>query len=537
MSLAAAGRPKGTSDPTTVLSDQSPPRRRRRALLWAALMVPPTAVAVGLLDLGAFSGLFVRPAADDWCTVGKIHAYGYLGMVHNFYAVSNGRLANGAAGALVFADGLRGARLLPLALVAALFAGLFALLYIPMRRLKWQWPAAPAAFIAAVVSALILFAGNRVYQVAYWPAGSVTHTLPAILGIWCAVLAVVASRSRAWVRVVALAVTSFTGFAIGTLSEPFFLVSGVYAVAALGVAAACWRDRRGRFFVAWLSSWIVGLLAGFTVLYTSPGLSRRTGVSVSSGGESSLLSPSGLADVGRAWSSTWRVIGAEPAYYAAIAAGLIVGLLGSSSRLRRPSIPLVSGSRTGARRTILLLLPAVLVVVASFGVIAGLTHGYGPRGWRYERAWTNFLVPALFTAAVYAVAVGYWMGDRMRSRRGLWIPAMMTLLVVSAGFSTVALASIVPRNWDLTQEMTIRAHNWDVNNAAVERQIRQGRRVVQFTPYPIANSTEPFTLTAPGSKWADGCAALYYGVDELVPSTSWLSSPASKQYRSKVGQR
>ena len=537
MSLAGAGRPKGTSDPTSVTRDQSPPRCRRRALLWAALMVPPTVVAVGLLGLGALSGYFVRPAADDWCVVGKIHAYGYLGMVHNFYAVSNGRLANGAAGALVYADGLRGARLLPLVLIAALSAGLFALLYIPMRRLKWQWSTAPAAFIAAVVSALILFAGNRVYQVAYWPAGSVTHTLPAILGIWSAVIALVASRNRTWARVVALAITLLTAFAIGTLSEPFFLVSGVYAVAALGLAAAYWRDSRGRFVVAWLSSWIVGLLAGFTVLYTSPGLSRRTDASIPSGEASSLLSPSGLAEVGRAWSSTWRVIGAEPAYYAAIAAGLIVGLLGSSSRLRRASTPFVSGSRSGARWAILLLLPAVLVGVASFGVIAGLTHGYGPEGWRYERAWTNFLVPALFTAAMYGVAVGYWLGDRMRSRRAVWIPAMMTLLVVSAGFSTVALASIVPRNLDLTQEMTIRAHNWDVNNAAVERQIRQGRRVVQFTPYPIANSTEPFKLTAPGTTWVDGCVRLYYGVDELVPSTSWLSSPASKQYRSKMGHR
>ena len=533
MSVAGAG----ASDPTTSPSDQSHPPTQRSTLLWNALMIPPTAVAVGLLNLGAFSGLFVRPAADDWCVVGKIHAYGYLGMVHNFYAVSNGRLANGVAGALVYADGIRSARLLTLVLVAALSVGIFILVYSSMRRLTWRWPAAPAAFMAAVIAALTLFAGNRVYQVTYWPAGSVTHTLPAILGIWSVVLALVASRNRTSVRVVALVTTWLTGFAIGTLSEAFFVVSGVYAVAALAVAATDWRARRGRFFVAWLSSWIVGLLAGFTVLYTSPGLSRRTKVSIPSGDEPSLLSIHGLADVVRAWASTWRVIAAEPAYYAVIASGLVVGLLASRSTLSKASVPFINGSRSRAKKTILLLLPAGLVVIASFGVIAGLTLGYGPAGWRYERAWTNFLVPALLTAALYAVALGYWLGGRMRSRRGVWIPAMLTLLLLSAGFSTAALASIVPRNWDLTQEMTVRAHNWDVNNAAVERQIRQGRRVVQFTPYPVANSTEPFTLTAPGTKWADGCAALYYGVERLVPSTSWLSSPASKQYRSKMAQR
>lgn len=538
MSPTGAGSRKGSIDATTVSDHQSSPRSATRALLWSALMAPPTLMAFGLLTLGGFAGLFVRPAADDWCTVGKIHAYGYLGMVHNFYALTNGRLANGIASALVYADGLLGARLLPFALAAALFVGLFALLFIPMQRIRWQWPVAPAAFIASVVSALTLFAGNRVYQVAYWPAGSLTHTLPAVLGVWCAAFALAASSKRKWVRFVAFSISWLTAFAIGTLSEPFFLVSGVYAVAGLGVAAVAFRrDRRFRFFVAWLSTWIVGLLAGFIVLYTSPGLNRRTDVSAVSATETSLLSPTGLAEVVRAWTSTWRVIGTEPAYYAAITAGLIVGLLGSSSKLSGVSMSFVGASRSGGGRTMLLLFPAILVVVASFGVATGLTHGYGPTGWKYERAWTNFLVPALLTAALYAVVIGYWLGNRMRSWRSARFPAMIALLALSAVFTTAALASIVPRNWDLAQEMTIRAHDWDINNAAVERQIREGRRVVQFTPHPIANSTEPFKLTAPGTDWVDTCVALYYGVDGLVPSDSWLSSPASEDYRAKMGQR
>ena len=46
------------------------------------LMIPSAIVAVHLLVLGAFAGLAVRPAADDWCAVGWIERWGYAGMVN-----------------------------------------------------------------------------------------------------------------------------------------------------------------------------------------------------------------------------------------------------------------------------------------------------------------------------------------------------------------------------------------------------------------------------------------------------------------------
>jgi hypothetical protein len=179
------------------------------------------------------------------------------------------------------------------------------------------------------------------------------------------------------------------------------------------------------------------------------------------------------------------------------------------------------------------VLPAVLVVVASLGVIAGLRHGYGPSGWWYQRAWTSFLIPAIVTAALYGAAAGYWLGRRVRgSQRNAAVPAMAALLGVSALFSTVLLASIVPRNTSLVHEMTVRAKAWDKNDGAVERQVSEGKRRVQFTPTPISNSTEPFGATS-RPDWARNCARVYYRVDQLIPSEEWLSTPDSAAWRNE----
>jgi hypothetical protein len=383
------------------------------------------------------------------------------------------------------------------------------------------------------VSALTFFAGNVVYQILFWPAATVTHTLPAILGIWNVIILMVAARSpRRWVRVTAVVLALLMGFAIGSLGEAFFVVSGVYAGTALLLALLARRDRRARFPITWLAVWLMGVLAGFAVLYFSPGQRLRTEVAYKHE-QPSLLSVRGLSEAVHGWLNSWEMILSQPAYYAAIVAGLLVGLLTSGPALPRTSLPFAGGSWTLPRKLLVVVLPAVLVVIASFGVIAGLRHGYGPGGWGYQRAWTGFLIPAIVTAALYGAAAGYWLGRRVRGwQRNLAVPAMAALLGVSALFSTVLLGSIVPRNTALVHEMTVRAKAWDKNNGAVERQIREGKRIVRFTPTPISKSTEPFRYTT-SPDWAGNCAAVYYGVDQLIPSEEWLSTPASDAWRKK----
>ena len=62
-----------------------------------------------------------------------------------------------------------------------------------------------------------------------------------------------------------------------------------------------------------------------------------------------------------------------------------------------------------------------------------------------------------------------------------------------------------------------------------------GKRIVQFTPTPIAKLTEPFRYTTTPPDWAANCAAncaaVYYRVDELIPSEEWLSTPTSAAWK------
>lgn len=460
--------------------------------------------------------------------------YGSAGMIHHYYADVNGRVANAAAQVLVYADGLRGARALTAVLIIALAAGVFVLTHTVLRHLAWPQPALSSGLVAVAVTALTFFAGNTVYQVTYWPAGTVSHTLPAIMGLWNLVFALIAARRRPSWQVVSVGCSFLIGVTIGTLSEPFFVVSGVYASAALVLALGARRDVRSRFPLAWLAGWIVGLLIGFLVLVTSPGMSVRTSRSRP---QSSLLSADGFTEAFTGWQNTWTLIASQPAYYVALTAGALIGLLAGRSTLRSTSLPFPPGPWTRGRRTIVLVLPAALVMVASFAVVAGLRQGYGANGWLYQRTWTNFLVPALLTAALYGVAAGRALGRRLDGRTGgVARVAVVVVLAATAILSTAGFVSLVPANSELAAQMAVRAEAWDANTRAVERQVRSGRRVVGFTPNPIARSTEPFTLTAPGTDWVSGCAASYYGVDRVIPSKAWLASPDSAVYRSRTGR-
>ncbi len=531
MSSSAPVRAERATETSVADDERSSVRSRRQPWLWGLLMLPPAIVAMHLLALGAFASPTVRLAAEDWCAAARVRDYGSLGFIDYYYSKVNGRLAYHVGQVLLFSDGLRGIRLLPFVLIVTLTVGIFTLLYLVLRHLQWRWPAAAAGLLAVVVAALTFFAGNVVYQILFWSASTVTHTVPVILGIWNVILLVVAARSpRRWVRVTAVVVALLMGFVVASLGEAFFVVSGVYAAAALLLALLSWRDRRTRLPIAWLAAWLMGLLAGFAVLYFSPGQRLRTEISYRYE-QASLMSVRGLSEVAHGWLSSWEIILSRPGYYAAIVAGLLVGLLASSAPLRRTSLPFAGGSWTLPRKVLVAALPAVLVMVASFGVIAGLRQGYGPDGWRYQRAWTSFLAPAVGTAALYGAAAGYWLGRQVSGRqRKAAVPVMAALLGASAVSSTVLLASIVPRTTALVHEMTDRATAWDQNNAAVEQQIREGKRIVSFTPTPIRNSNEPFRF-ATRPEWARNCATAYYGVDQLIPSEEWLSTPDSAAWR------
>ncbi|UWE12192.1 DUF6056 family protein [Actinacidiphila bryophytorum] len=479
-----------------------------------------------LLTVAAFLGLFVRPTSDDWCGVTKTRDMGVLGITRDFYETQNGRVANAFVTGLVYTDGLLGPKILPTLLVLGMTSGLLTLLRMLDRRLGWGVPRPFALAAVLTVEAVVLLAGTRPYQALLWAPATISHTLPGILGIWSVVLALAAARRGRGSRRAAVVCAVAVGAVVGTLSEPFTAVSGIFAGAAAALLLLPGLRARTWFPLAWCAGWCGGLVAGFTVLYTSPGARWRRAQEPPTDG---LLSVKGLrADV-HDWLHVWQSVTHTWAYLAAPAVGLLLGFCcadrfgsrgaeaeagrGASDSTERASSVLAAG---WAWRCLLLVLPAVLVLVASFGVVVGLRMGYGPTGWQYARAWTNFLLPMTLLLCGYGALLGRWAArPRVAARSQTSRPAAMALSVLATAVCLSSMATIVPALRDMTGSAVVRAQAWDRQDAAMKHQARDGVTDAAYHPLPVGYLAEPFFTRTYSRDWVAACVSQYYRVQRI----------------------
>lgn len=486
-------------------------RRAPRSVRWASLLA--SAVVGAFLAATAFAGSYVRPIADDWCIALWARDGGLRGIVEHMYVHVNGRAANAAVNGLVFSPGLVGPKILPAALALALVVGVYLLLRLGGRLLQVTVPRSGALVAATTTAVLVLMSGRVVYQVYYWAPGSISHTLPPVIGVWALVLVAWAQLSRRRGAVVgAMALLALGGFVIGSLSEAFVMVSGVYAAAAVAWIVGRRAPRR---LLGYPVAWLAGLVAGFALLYLSPGRRDRQKNPID---QAPLLSGEGVLDVLRQWAETWHVLLTQPLHLLALAAGVLVGMSASVHRGRRARRSAVRGSLTAVGLV-------VLVVASSLGVSLALRMGYGPNGWHYERVWVNFLVFALLTAVVLGAMLGAWL------RRALPAAGIAPVAVVAAASIVVGTVSLLPSMVSLNRDMAARSVTWDEQNSRLHRLAAQGRSEVGYTPYRVANMTEPFTYRVYDDDWVASCVEDYYRVDRIVPAPSWLRSEASAAYR------
>ncbi|MEW5535202.1 hypothetical protein AB1328_35450, partial [Streptomyces virginiae] len=178
---------------------------------------------------------------------------------------------------------------------------------------------------------------------------------------------------RRAVRTAGLAGALLIGFALGTLSEPFALVSGLLAALTAVLClprlrlATTWRP------FTWCLLWCTGLALGLAVLYTSPGARWRRAQQPE---KPPLLSAGELRATFEDWLRMWDTVTGQWAYLAAAAAGLLLGLA-ATLRTPHPTPTPAPGARpapgagAGAGRTTraaLLLLPLPVVILGSFAV-------------------------------------------------------------------------------------------------------------------------------------------------------------------------
>ncbi|MFI7357570.1 hypothetical protein ACIBTP_27070 [Streptomyces avidinii] len=479
------------------------------------------AAAGALIAVGCFLGLYVRPTSDDWCAAWKSRDLGVLGITHDFYTTQNGRITNAFLSGIVYGDGLTGVKILPTVIVVALTAGLV-LLGIQFFRQLGRPPRVLLLIAGSLaVQAPVYFGGTRTYQVLLWAPSTISHTLPSVIGVWALLLAVWTVRQpRAGVRAGGFAAAFLIGFAIGTLSESFALVSGLLAGALALLTLPPFKLARTWHPFTWCLLWCAGLVCGLTVLYTSPGARWRRAQQPP---RESMLSAGELRGTYEDWLRMWDSVTGQWAYLGAAAVGVLLGLaagIGASApgkrepgrAVQRGSVPQRSVPR--GMLVALLLLPVPVVVLGSFAVVLGLRSGYGPTGWTYARTWTNYLVPMELALCVYGVLLGTW-ARRFLARRGTAAVALPAGVVAATGLALASLAVLVPNVKQLTTATVTRAVAWDAQNSRIRTEAAAGATDLGYRPMYIGNLAEPFYTSDYTRDWVAACISDWYGIDRI----------------------
>ncbi|MGR4880413.1 hypothetical protein ACIPUC_13370 [Streptomyces sp. LARHCF249] len=481
----------------------------RRLLPTAAATL--VAAAGALIAVGCFLGLYVRPTSDDWCAAWKARDLGVLGITSDFYMTQNGRIANAFLSGVVYGDGLAGTKILPMAIAVSFTAGLVLLGRDFIRLLGGRPRVLVLTACALVVQAPIYFAGTRSYQVLLWAPATISHTVPSVIGLWALLLAIRTARHpRPAARRAGFASAFLTAVALGTLSEPFALVSGLLAV---GVGLLCLPRlglARNWYPSTWCLLWCSGLLCGLVVLYTSPGARWRR---AQQSDEESPLSAGELGGTFADWLHVWDSVTGQWAYLGAAAVGILLGL---ACGLRAPAPGKREPRRTVPRPvlTAVLLLPVPVVLVGSFAVVVGLRSGYGPDGWTYARTWTSFLVPMELALCGYGALLGVWGGRRLARRR----TADAVLVAGAAVAWCLALASVaalVPNVQQLTTTTVARSVAWDAQNSRIRTETARGATDVGYRPLYIGALAEPFFTGTYERDWVAACVSKWYGVSRI----------------------
>ncbi|MET7642937.1 DUF6056 family protein [Streptomyces sp. NPDC005426] len=436
----------------------------------------------------------MRPSGDEWCFLPVIREHGLSGMVSRFYVHDNGRVMNGVLVWLYGRFGVAGHQWF--APLSTVFIGgiLWAVIALALRRAAMTVPRGVPLLVSSMVTVLFLLGSPNTYKTLYWPAASVSHTLPPVLACG-AVIPFLLARSRRG-RVVALAIGVVIGLCIGTLSEQTTVVVLVVLLACLALTFRTSGDPARRRLRLWFAVGLAGTLAGALILFTSPGSRHRRARFGASEG-TSLFSTESLSGAARAFAhimidtlSTWQYLGV-------IAAGILLGLVmrgpdgAPPSPPRRPVILVCAGVVTFFVSGYLATLVAYPVFHA--GVVAS------------TRLWNDFL----FLYIVLLTGVGMLLGQSLQG-----ISAHRAVMgwaaVVMCAVTCIGLA---PSLVHLGNQMRVRAHDWERQDALIHAQVAQGARVVLYTPTPIGVMTEPF---GNGKRsWATTCVARYYDVKRV----------------------
>ncbi|MFE2290374.1 DUF6056 family protein [Streptomyces sp. NPDC059452] len=487
----------GTGDPgETQARIPRPPDPHPWTALWvSALALPPLA----LLAAASWFGRWVRPSADDWCFLPAVRDDGITGLVGKFYFDDNGRVANALLVGTYAKFQVAGHQWYPAVSGVLVLAVLWAVTVLALRRGGITVPRGLPLLLAAMVTALFLFVTPNTYKTFYWPAASVSHTLPPVLAC-AALIPLLTARTRRG-RGAALVVAVLAGAFLATLSEETAIVVVMVLLATLflsgRMAPASSRERA--YVRWWCVAGIAGTLAGALVLMTSPGsIHRRERFGAET---TSLLAPDSLVASLRAFAEITVTVVTTWQYVGAVAVGVLLGLL-ATRRNGAPLRPPAHWPLLAWTALLTLLISGYLCTVIAYPVFRDRVSDPSA-----NRLWNDYLL--LYVILLVGAGALIGLAVRQHVRRTAPVKAVCAALCVLVCFGpAVSLLN-------LDTNMRARAEKWDAQDRRLRAGAADGERVMPYERLVISAMLEPFSRGG-DRYWPGGCVADFYDLERVT---------------------
>ncbi|MER5437230.1 DUF6056 family protein [Streptomyces sp. NPDC002790] len=458
-----------------------------------------TAAPLGILSLlplaalgyAAWNARLVRTGGDDWCFLPVVQDGGLPAIVEKFYLHDNGRIVNavlvwayarfGEAGQQWFA---------PVSGVLVLVL-LWAFTAAVLRAARLRVPRGVPLLVAAMVTALFLFGSPNTYKTFYWPAASVSHTLPPVF-VCAAAVPVLRATSRRG-KFLALGTVALAGVFLGLVSEETSVVALTVLACALLISGRVFPGARRRFLRLCCTAGIASIVLGTLILYTSPGATRRRErkhASTMFTPDSLLGALHGFLEIAATVLTTWWYLGA-------VVVGVVVGVVS----------PGVMGRVAPARKQLPVLAAGVGALLVSGYVCTVITYPvFKHHMVSSTRLWNDYLLLYL----LFLVFVGALAGHGVRGRVRRTAPVLAAGGVLYAVVCVALTASLA----GLGTTMQAHAQDWDRQDRWMRGLAATGAEVLPYKRLPQSRMTEPFRHGGRAT-WPASCIATYYGVQRI----------------------
>jgi len=362
--------------------------------------------------------------------------------------------------------------------------------------------------VGILATALIVAATPDDIQSFYWLTGSLTYTVPCIVGTFAAALIVRLARRLALnqgihpLHLVGLFALCLTA---GLFNEPYTLVQGALVGCGLLFTLLYAREQRG-----WWLTLITAALASLTaliILVIAPGNSVRQTFFVAAPSPLTAL----VQSVQYALIFTASAINFNPpGVIMAILVGIAIPGVVQHKSIQRGDTHASQWTRRKYLMLMVLYITAWLLVCTAF-MFPGLYA-------------TQMPPPGRSFAIIMWVYMPWWVGLGALLRLSLWGNARLNAGVERWNMRLVRLAVVVHAVWAVNEAILPVTYSlsygaeWDARAATLTTATATDDIIVVPLPHELATIRGLDTIGADSSFWVNICAARYYGVRALRTS-------------------